>query len=127
MDVPPHFSKNVPQSMSDSPDDSPEPQSFEDALGELQAITHRLEDGTQGLEASLAEFEHGVKLLRKCYQLLESAEQRIEQLVGFDEQGQPLTAPFDATATASQPGQTAGKRRAASNRKSQGEIGFGAE
>jgi len=107
-------------------DDAPqEPQSFEQALAELQAITHRLEDGSQGLEASLAEFERGVRLLRTCYQLLETAEQRIECLVGFDEQGQPQTAPFDGTATAAQPGQTAGKRRAPSARRGQTEIGFG--
>ena len=104
---------------------APEPANFEAALAELHAITHRLEDGTQGLEASLAEFERGVRLLRVCYQLLESAEQRIEVLVGMDEQGQPVTAPFDGTATVSQPGQTAGKRRGTAGRKSQPEIGFG--
>jgi exodeoxyribonuclease VII small subunit len=102
-----------------------EPQTFETALAELHAITHRLEDGAQGLEASLAEFERGVMLLRLCYQLLESTEQRVELLIGLDAQGQPLTAPFDASATVSQPGQTAGKRRASAGRKSQPEIGFG--
>jgi len=110
------------------PDDTvAAPQSFEEALGELQAITHRLEDGSQGLEASLAEFERGVRLLRTCYQLLESAEQRIEQLVGIDADGQTQTAPFDAAATAAQPGQTAGKRRGPATRKSQAEIGFGSD
>jgi exodeoxyribonuclease VII small subunit len=100
---------------------------FEQALAELQTITHRLEDGAQGLEASLAEFERGVRLLRTCYQLLETTEQKIELLLGFDEQGQPQTAPFDATATAAQPGQTAGKRRSAASRKTQAEIGFAEE
>lgn len=85
------------------------PPSFEQALSELQGITQRLEDGSGGLEASLQEFERGVKLLRTCYQLLETAEQRIEQLVRFNDSGEPELAPFDATATAGQP---AGKRRA---------------
>lgn len=83
--------------------------SFEQALTELQGITQRLEEGSGGLEASLQEFERGVKLLRTCYHLLETAEQRIEQLVKFNESGEPELAPFDATATAGQP---AGKRRA---------------
>jgi len=85
------------------------PPSFEQALSELQGITQRLEEGSGGLEASLKEFERGVRLLRTCYQLLETAEQRIEQLVRFNESGEPELAPFDATATAGQP---AGKRRA---------------
>ncbi|MBI1344845.1 exodeoxyribonuclease VII small subunit [bacterium] len=84
------------------------PPSFEAALSELQGITQRLEEGAGGLEASLKEFERGVNLLRTCYQLLETAEQRIEQLVRFNEAGEPELAPFDATATAGQP---AGKRR----------------
>lgn len=88
------------------------PPSFESALGELQQIAARLEDGSAGLEASLADFSRGVSLLRTCYQLLDGAEQQIEQLIGFNEAGEPVTAPFDATATATQPGQSAGKRRA---------------
>jgi exodeoxyribonuclease VII small subunit len=99
------------------------PPSFEAALSELQSITQRLEDGAQGLEASLAEFERGVRLLRTCYQLLERAEQRIEVVTGLNAAGEPQTEPFDATATAAQPGQTAGKRRSG-GRKSQAEIGF---
>lgn len=84
------------------------PVTFEAALAELQQIAARLEDGGDGLEASLKEFEHGVRLLRLCYQLLENAEQKIEQLVKFSETGEAVLTPFDATATAGQP---AGKRR----------------
>jgi len=86
---------------------------FEDALRELQQIAVRLEDGSSGLEASLQEFERGIGLLRVCYQRLETAEQRVEQLVRIQESGAVELAPFDAAATVSQPGQTAGKRRAA--------------
>lgn len=82
---------------------------FESALTTLQQITTRLEDGSAGLEGSLADFERGVRLLRLCYQLLETAEQKIEQLVSLSESGTAILAPFDATATAGQP---AGKRRA---------------
>lgn len=89
------------------------PVSFEESLRELQQIAARLEDGSAGLEASLQEFERGVTLLRVCYQRLEAAEQRVEQLVRISESGAAELAPFDSTATVERPGQTAGKRRPA--------------
>jgi exodeoxyribonuclease VII small subunit len=86
---------------------------FETSLAELQQIVARLEDGSIGLEESLAEFERGVGLLRTCYQILEDAKQKIELLVGFNEQGEPQTEPFDATATYDAGEQKVGRRRSA--------------
>lgn len=100
------------------------PPSFEAALAELQKITVRLEDGSTGLEQGLKDFSRGVQLLQTCYRLLDAAELQIEQLVGFDADGNPQTAPFDATATAEQPGQSAGKRRRAPRRAPQSDLGF---
>ena len=74
---------------------------FEDSLAELQQIVQSLEDGSQGLEESLQQFERGIGLLRSCYALLESAEQKIEILTGFDAEGKPLTEAFDASSTLS--------------------------
>lgn len=90
--------------------DSP---SFETSLTDLQQIVTRLEDGSLGLEQSLSEFERGVKLLRTCYRILEDAEQKVELLVGFNEQGEPVTEPFDATATYDAQEQKVGRRRSA--------------
>ena len=89
---------------------APDPPAFEDALAELQQIVTTLEDGSTGLEASLERFERGVGLLRDCYRTLENVERRIETLTGFDDDGQPVTEPFDATATAEQG--RAGRRKA---------------
>jgi exodeoxyribonuclease VII small subunit len=100
------------------------PLSFEAALAELQKIASRLEDGSAGLEQGLKDFGRGVELLQTCYKLLDAAELQIEQLVGFDEDGNPLTAPFDATATSEQPGQTAGKRRRTPRRTPQSNLDF---
>ena len=84
---------------------------FEQSLAELQQIVAQLEAGSLELEQSLAEFERGVKLLRTCYRVLEEAEQKIELLVGFDwPQGEPVTEPFDATATYDAKAQTVGRR-----------------
>ena len=73
---------------------------FEQAMSELQQIVNDLEDNSLGLEASLAQFERGIGLLRNCHSFLEQAEQKIEILVSFKANGDPTTAPFDATPTA---------------------------
>ena len=92
-------------------DDTPR---FEDALTELEVIARELEDGTVGLEESLARFEQGVRLLRHCYGVLDSAEKRIAILTGVDAEGNPVLEPFDASATAEQG--TAGRRKARASR-----------
>ena len=69
--------------------------SFEDALARLEAIVHDLEDGRVGLAEALARYEEGVGLLRRCHQLLERAERKIELLRGVDAEGQPIAAPYD--------------------------------
>jgi exodeoxyribonuclease VII small subunit len=79
-----------------------EPPCFEDALKELDAIARDLEDGALGLDESLQRFEQGIGLLRHCYGVLDSAERKIALLTGFDADGNPITEPFDATATAEQ-------------------------
>ena len=95
------------------PEASPqlESPSFEAALADLQRIVADLEDGRVGLEESLARFERGIGLLKTCYQVLENAEQRIEQLVGMKSDGTPITKLFDASATADAESPTAGRRR----------------
>lgn len=74
--------------------------SFEESLQSLQEIVTDLEGGAITLDESLRRFEEGIGLLRQCYQFLETAEQRIEQLVSLDSQGNITLVPFDATSTA---------------------------
>jgi exodeoxyribonuclease VII small subunit len=74
---------------------SAESPAFEDALAELERILHALEDGETSLEASLAQYERGVGLLKRCYQQLRDAEQRILVLSGTDAEGKPRLQPFD--------------------------------
>ena len=84
--------------MSDQPTNAA-PLSFEAALKRLEEIVHSLEEGNIGLNESLERYEEGVKLLRQSYELLERAERRIELLSGVDADGNPITQPFDDTAT----------------------------
>jgi exodeoxyribonuclease VII small subunit len=79
-------------------DDDLEP-NFEIALAELERIVASLERGEPELTAALSKYEKGVQLLSICHRLLEKAEHSVAILTGVDEQGDALTAPFDATAT----------------------------
>jgi exodeoxyribonuclease VII small subunit len=70
--------------------------SFEDAIRRLGHIVEQLERGDLPLEASLRLFEEGVGLARVSQGRLDRAERRIEELLGVDSDGQPVTRPFDA-------------------------------
>jgi exodeoxyribonuclease VII small subunit len=80
---------------------------FEEALQRLEQIVHELEEGQIGLDEALARYEEGVHVLRRCHDLLEGAQRRIELLSGVDAEGNPVTQPLDHAATfaAEQPGQ----------------------
>jgi len=58
----------------------PEDMDFEAALAELEALVGELEAGDQPLEKSLAAFERGVALTRRCQAALRAAEQKVEIL-----------------------------------------------
>lgn len=91
---------------------------FEESLTELQEIVSTLESGTAGLEESMEQFERGVKLLRSCYQRLETAEQKIEILTRVDEDGNPVLEEFDSTASVETkgPANKTGKRKSSSSK-----------
>ena len=79
--------------------DAKDPVSFEQALVDLEKIVRELEDGQTGLVASLACYERGVGLLKRCYLQLRVAEQRIVELTGKDEAGNAVTRPFEHTSS----------------------------
>ncbi len=70
--------------------------SFEDAIRRLGHIVEQLERGDLPLEASLRLFEEGIGLARVSQRRLDSAERRIEELLGVDDDGQVVTRPFEA-------------------------------
>lgn len=55
---------------------------LEVALGDLEGIVTKLEEGGISLEESLVLFERGMKLVSLCQGKLDMAEQRIESLTG---------------------------------------------
>lgn len=84
--------KKASQQVEVSADRQP---TFEEALARLEAIVRELEEGEIGLDEALARYQDGVKLLRQCFELLERAERKIALLGGLDEEGRPVTQPFD--------------------------------
>lgn len=54
---------------------------FEEAMKQLEAVATKLEKGDLNLDESVATFEEGMKLSKKCSELLENAEKRITILL----------------------------------------------
>jgi exodeoxyribonuclease VII small subunit len=54
--------------------------SFEASLDALEQLVEKMEHGELSLEESLAAYEHGVGLYRRCQQALEQAELRVKLL-----------------------------------------------
>jgi exodeoxyribonuclease VII small subunit len=76
-------------------DVDPAAPSFEESLAELEQIVAKLEGGKLGLSDSLTAYEHGVKRLNHCYQLLRHAERRIELVKSVDAEGAAQTTPLE--------------------------------
>ncbi|MDE2365167.1 MAG: exodeoxyribonuclease VII small subunit [Hyphomicrobiales bacterium] len=68
---------------------------FEQAMKQLEEIVARLEKGDISLEDSIAAYERGELLKKRCEDLLKQAEARIEKIrLGAD--GKPAgTSPLD--------------------------------
>ena len=65
----------------DTPDASPVAR-FEHSLDELEQLVEKMEQGEMSLEDSLAAYERGVGLYRRCQAALEQAELRVKLLSG---------------------------------------------
>ncbi len=69
--------------------------SFEKAMDELESIVAKLEGGKVPLEESVAIYERGETLKRRCEELLRQAEARVEKIT-LDASGKPTgTEPLD--------------------------------
>ena len=68
---------------------------FEQAIEELERIVSQLEGGKVPLEESVAIYERGEALKRRCEELLRQAEARVEKIT-LDAAGKPTgTGPLD--------------------------------
>ena len=69
------------------------PFQFETALGELNTLVEKMEQGNISLEESLRCFEQGISLTRQCQQALHDAEQKVQLLI--EKNGQTSLEPFE--------------------------------
>ena len=65
---------------------------FETAIESLEAIVDEMEAGDLTLEATMLQFEKGVKLTRECHKALQDAEQKVKILL--EKQGEFELADF---------------------------------
>jgi exodeoxyribonuclease VII small subunit len=78
---------------------------FESAIEQIEQIIARIESGEIGLEDSIAQYERGVGLIRRCRQVLDRAEQRVEELTAQMQQDAAAGAP----ASPQRPGNAGGQ------------------
>jgi len=57
---------------------------FEASLGQLEKLVQEMESGTLPLDAMMARFEEGRRLVASCTAELESIRQRIEKVTSTD-------------------------------------------
>ncbi len=54
--------------------------SYEEAIEELERINEQIEDGEIGLEETITAFKRGMALAKRCTEILDVAEQEVEQI-----------------------------------------------
>ncbi|MCI5109087.1 MAG: exodeoxyribonuclease VII small subunit [Marivita sp.] len=78
--------------MSDTPVDQ---MSFEAAMAELEKVVGQLERGDVALEESIALYERGAALKKRCEAKLNEAQEKVAAIT-LDADGKPTgTTPFD--------------------------------
>lgn len=76
---------------------------FEDALQQLAGIVQKLESGQLSLDEALTQYETGIGLVRRCQELLQQAQARVQRLLGVDEHGQAVLEPLPVPENVSSP------------------------
>ena len=66
--------------MARKPNASNQPEPFEARIEKLEELIDRIESGEIGLEESISAYEQGIEIIEGCRSMLESAEQRVDEL-----------------------------------------------
>ncbi|GAA4806889.1 exodeoxyribonuclease VII small subunit [Lysobacter hankyongensis] len=74
------MARKTASDIADAPADTSPVADFEQSLDALEALVEKMEQGQMSLEDSLAAYERGVGLYRRCQQALEQAELRVRLL-----------------------------------------------
>lgn len=87
----------MPRKPATDPADTSPVADFEASLDALEQLVEKMEHGDLSLEDSLAAYERGVGLYRRCQQALEQAELRVKLLA--DPRDPASATPFDPAPT----------------------------
>ena len=68
---------------------------FEESIIRLEEILKQLEGDKVDLASALSQYEEGVRLLKNCHGILESARQKIMILRGVGADGTPVVEPLE--------------------------------
>jgi len=71
-------------------------QPYSEVVERLEDVVKKLETGQLSLEDTLAEFEKGIRLVRRGEELLTEADKRVQELL--EHQGQERAVPLDTKA-----------------------------
>jgi exodeoxyribonuclease VII small subunit len=96
--------------------------SFEQSLEELEDIVRRLDGEELGVEEAMAEYEKGLKALKRCRRTLDEAEKKLEMLVK-EEDGEATTKPLPEEGE-EPPEKPPAKKKAGKKAKKKKEEGF---
>jgi exodeoxyribonuclease VII small subunit len=84
--------QEAPSGRAGSHDEESPP--FEAMMQRLQDLVGTLEQGNLSLEESIRSFEEGISLVKRCTEILDQAERRIQKLTR-DAEGKPAAAPAE--------------------------------
>ena len=68
---------------------------FESALAELESLVESLESGELDLDQSLDQFKRGIELTRHCQNVLDKAQQSVQQLLDPDDESSAVDLDSD--------------------------------
>jgi exodeoxyribonuclease VII small subunit len=63
---------------------------FEESMQNLETVVKQLEEGKLPLEEAIQAFEKGMQYKKNCEEKLKSAQLKIEQILGVDEEPKPF-------------------------------------
>ena len=69
---------------------------FEESMSQLAGIVGQLEEGEIPLEEAVALFERGMDIAKRSQAQLDRIEKRVDELLRVQEDGTPITRPFDS-------------------------------
>lgn len=68
---------------------------FEKALADLETLVQRMESNELTLAQAMAEFEHGISLLRHCQEHLDGARQQVSEWMASESSAEPVNEKSD--------------------------------